>query len=151
MNRFFPSLDHTLIGGCKIGLKDMTVTYLIGHRRRCWMVAGRRMCVLVTNWWGRHLVVALWTGTRLIWALRGGGCIGGVLLCIIPTNTDKIGTHIKMLQSLETESNLWTSEAELCVSTHIAGVPGVCGLYWGLTCGDGTSGYPGVWGLGVPP
>lgn len=37
-----------------------------------------------------------------------------------------------------------------CVITHIAGVPGVWGLYWGLTWGEGTSGYPGVCGLGVP-
>lgn len=71
-------------------------SYLISHGGRCWMVAGWRVCVLIANWWGRYLVVALWTGTRLVGALRWGGSIRRILLCVVPvhTNTMHLWAHL---------------------------------------------------------
>lgn len=51
------------------------------------MVARWRVCVLVADRRGRHLVVALGAGTGLIGALRGRGRVGRILLRVVPANT----------------------------------------------------------------
>ena len=51
------------------------------------MVAGWRVGVLVARWAWRHLVVALGAGAGLVGALRGGGGIGGELVCVVPAES----------------------------------------------------------------
>lgn len=53
------------------------------------MVAGWGVRVLVADRRGRHLVVALRARTGLVGALRGRGRVGRILLCVIPTHTER--------------------------------------------------------------
>ena len=51
------------------------------------MVAGWGVGILIACWTWRHLVVALRAGAGLVGALRGGGRIGGKLVCVVPAET----------------------------------------------------------------
>lgn len=67
--------------------------YLIGHGRGGGVVAGWGVGVLVACWAWRHLVVALGAGAGLVGALRGGGCIGGELVCVVPAEIRRGAGH----------------------------------------------------------
>lgn len=123
--------------------RDMQANqHLIGHGRGCGVVAGWRMGVLVASWTWCHLVVALGTRAGLVGALWRGGSIGGKLVCVVPAETKSKGTICSGQKrgSGGIGESLGRGKLGLTQWTHMAGVPGVCGLYCGLTCGDEGSG-----------